>query len=91
MAKLNQQLSASSLPSFFQASLETSLLTSIIDMFADILVQDTSGDLRAKVRAYMIWFPRVPRFQTVTLFMNDKEKGVVGAVCSAVGVEWDLK
>ena len=85
-----KQIGASSLPTFFKASLETSLFTSIIDMFADLLIQDSTSDIREKIRAYVLWFPKVPRFQTVTLFMSDKEKEVAKNVCLSVGVDWAL-
>ena len=53
-------------------------------------MQDTTGDIKMQIREYMRWFPKVPRFEMLTLFMDDKEKQDLKAVCSAVDVNWGL-
>ena len=59
-------------------------------MFKEMLMQDTTGDIKMQIREYMRWFPKVPRFEMLTLFMDDKEKQDIKAVCSAVDVNWGL-
>lgn len=76
------------LPALFQTSLETSLLVSILDTFLALLKQitDPETDDRARMRQYMAVFSKVPRFTTVVLFMNRKEKELVKEVWDRLGV-----
>ncbi|KAF8839568.1 TPR-like protein [Paxillus ammoniavirescens] len=64
----------SSIPAFFQVSLEPELLKSILYTLRAILEQDPGLDTRNVVRDYLLAFTKVPRFGTVMLFMDKQER-----------------
>ncbi|KAH8114658.1 TPR-like protein [Phellopilus nigrolimitatus] len=75
------------LPSLFKISLESVLLLQILEVCS--LAVSATGDptIKARVRAYLHWFPRVPRFATVTLFLSAQEKELCKVLGEAVGAE----
>ncbi|EMD39752.1 hypothetical protein CERSUDRAFT_112038 [Gelatoporia subvermispora B] len=95
---LMNEIPPPALPALFQSSLDASLLSSILSTFLTILHSPpvnangepdptlSAEDIRVRVRAYLVWLARVPRFGTVVLFMSKEERGLVQDVWSAVGV-----
>ena len=57
------------------------MLVSIFELFRQI------GDERQKtIRDYLEYFGRIPRFETVILFLSRKEKEIVKDVLEKLGV-----
>ncbi|OCH92602.1 TPR-like protein, partial [Obba rivulosa] len=95
---LINEIPSPALPALFQSSLDASLLSSILSTFLSILRSSpinavgeadptlSAEDMRVRVRAYLVWLARVPRFGTVVLFMSPDERRLVQDVWSAVGV-----
>ncbi|KAF8630009.1 hypothetical protein AX15_003158 [Amanita polypyramis BW_CC] len=77
-----------SIPSMCKSSLEPALFISIVDVFVEV-VKANAGDLATVdiVKAYLMEFEGVPRFSTVLLFLNGKEKARVCELWSLLGVE----
>ncbi|KIM78520.1 hypothetical protein PILCRDRAFT_591682 [Piloderma croceum F 1598] len=86
--RLISQIPPTSLPAFFQTSLDPSLLVSILDTFLAVLhnITDPEDDNRARMRQYMAMFSKVPRFSTVVLLMSKKEKEKAKEVWDKMGV-----
>ncbi|KIY66296.1 TPR-like protein, partial [Cylindrobasidium torrendii FP15055 ss-10] len=70
-------------PAFFQTSLEPPLLVSILQTFHDALERDASTQQR--IIAYLDAFASVPRFGTLLLFLNSKEKETARALVGRLG------
>ncbi|KAI5122439.1 hypothetical protein M0805_008752 [Coniferiporia weirii] len=75
------------LPSLFKTSLEATLLVQILEVCA--LATSSTGDpaIKDRVRGYLRWFPRVPRFSTVALFLSKQEKEIASLLAETVGAE----
>jgi len=78
----------STLPKLCQTSLDPSLLASILEAILDVL--SVSGDvskIKERMLAYLDGFSKVPRFETVVLFLSEKEKQRAKQVLELLGVE----
>jgi hypothetical protein len=72
----------------FQASLETSLLVSLLQVFLAVLNRSQDDAVvKQQIREYMTSLAQVERFSTVTLFMNKVEKELVQAIWKILGTE----
>jgi len=69
---LFQRIPPQSLPKMFQASLEPSLLSSMLQHFERVLDQQIAAP--SDVHDYMESLSRVQRFGTIMLFMSKDEK-----------------
>ncbi|KAL0960856.1 hypothetical protein HGRIS_005872 [Hohenbuehelia grisea] len=74
------------LPSLFQTSLEPALFVSILETFLAVL-DSQPNDTKGLITEYLEAFPKVPRFSTVLLFLNAKEKSVAKEVWKRLGVQ----
>lgn len=81
---LVQGIPPSSLPNLFKTSLEADLLFSILQTFSSVLKDDLDRHAKPEVREYLTWFKEVPRFSTVSMFLNAQQKEVARHVCAAV-------
>lgn len=80
-----QQIPPIAIPGLFQTSLEAETLASIIETLAAALDGAASQpDLRRWVHAYTDSIARVPRFQTLILFMSAEEKTAARGLLSAL-------
>ncbi|EJC98017.1 TPR-like protein [Fomitiporia mediterranea MF3/22] len=80
-----------SLPTLFKTSLEAPLLVQILEVCS--LAVDSTGDstIKARVREYLHWFQRVPRFSTVVLFLSKKEKELGRSLADAIAFpDWKM-
>lgn len=61
------------------------LLMSIIEVFS--LAVSSTGDvtIKKRVQEYLNYFPKVPRFNTVTMFMSKEEKDQCKALIDSLG------
>ena len=83
-----QSIPPTHFPALCKTSLEPSTLVSVIETFLSIL-DAREGDFRVKaiVREYMENFARIPRFNTLVLFLSKNEKALAKSVWTAVGVD----
>ncbi|TDL23198.1 hypothetical protein BD410DRAFT_787515 [Rickenella mellea] len=90
---LIQKIQPTYLPTLFQTSLEPTLLVSIVETFQSLVsAEDASDEDKEMVNDYMKWFAKIPRFETVVLFLSSREKSLVRSVCMATGgkVSWGI-
>lgn len=80
-----QKIAPASLPFLFKTSLETSLLVDIIAVFSAAFTSNSDPVVRKAIREYLNWFPKVPRFQTITLCMSKDEKELCKSLIDAIG------
>ena len=81
-----QQIPAIRLPVLFKTSIDPSILAAIVHTLHQAFVAAPEDVERAKVvRAYMVNLPRVPRFGTVSMMMNDSERAEAHAVWDMLG------
>lgn len=77
----------SSFPAMFQASLEPSVLVSMMDTFLATLCRSQGDhDTVCAVKAFMDAFTKVPRLGTVLLFLSEREKEIVREVWEKLGM-----
>ena len=69
-----QQIRPDDLPSVFKISLDTSLLSSLLETFHALL---RSGVDPQTVKPYLANLPRVSRWKTLIMFLSRTEKEVV--------------
>ncbi|EGO23579.1 hypothetical protein SERLADRAFT_391698, partial [Serpula lacrymans var. lacrymans S7.9] len=50
------------MPSLFQSSLEPSILASLLQTFLGVLKTKSEESINSRVRQYMEFLPKVPRF-----------------------------
>lgn len=80
-----QKIPPSVLPNFFKTSLEAPLLLSIVEVFSLAVSSTGEPAIKKRVQEYLNNFPRIPRFNTVTMFMNKEEKGLCKLLIDNVG------
>ncbi|KAG8774408.1 hypothetical protein FRC15_001312 [Serendipita sp. 397] len=85
-----QSLSPNTLPSFFKSSLEPPLLGSILDVILHVV---TGGSVAStEAASYLKGLGRIPRFDTLILFLSPKEKSSTANLLQLVGenVGWRI-
>ncbi|KAF8817206.1 hypothetical protein BYT27DRAFT_7153875 [Phlegmacium glaucopus] len=86
--QLINSISPNHFPALCKTSLEPSMLVSIIENFLSILdVKDGDAQVKTVIREYMENFARIPRFNTLVLFLSKSEKVLAKNVLTAVGVD----
>jgi hypothetical protein len=58
------------------------MLVSILEMFREVV---RAAETKNAVREYLEYFARVPRFETVVLFLSRGEKDIARGVLESVG------
>ncbi|KAG8847971.1 RNA polymerase II-associated protein 3 [Serendipita sp. 411] len=85
-----QSLSPETLPNFFKSSLEPPLLGSILEVILHVV---TGGSVAStEVASYLKGLGRIPRFDTLILFLSPKEKSSTANLLQLVGenVGWRI-
>jgi RNA polymerase II-associated protein 3 len=82
-----QNIPPSGLPVFFKASLEPAMLVSILELFRQV---GNDPGRKGVIRQYLNSFARVSRFETVVLFLSQKEKAIARDVWENLGVSKDM-
>ncbi|KAJ3575668.1 hypothetical protein NP233_g949 [Leucocoprinus birnbaumii] len=85
--KLLQTIPPSRIPAFCKTSLEPPLLDSILEVFLVVLSALPTEEDRGKVKEYMESLEKVPRFGTLVMFLNKREKAVAKEVWRKLGCE----
>ena len=93
---LSQTIPPAHFPALCKTSLEPSMLVSIMETFLATLEvmtkkdDDDDDDARAKktiIQEYMENFARIPRFNTLVLFLSKSEKMLAKSVWMAVNID----
>jgi len=74
-------------PTLCKTSLEPSMLVSIMETFLEVTKDDDSQAKRTTIREYMENFAKIPRFNTLLLFLSKSEKKLANSVWMAVDVD----